>query len=139
MQAKETTVKVSTVGTKDICIQTVQAEVFLESVKLVIMSDAIRVICRFRPQNKYEKAKNAYIVVRVSDDHTACLVSHPDTTKQPKPLTFNFDCVFDWTSTQLEVFEFSAKHLVDQIFDGFNATIFAYGQTGIHSHNNISS
>lgn len=94
------------------------------------MADCIKVLCRFRPQNSREKAANAYIVVRVSDDHTLCEVTHPDKSKQPKPLTFNFDCVFDWVSTQTEVYEHAASHLVEQIFDGFNATIFAYGQTG---------
>lgn len=94
------------------------------------MADCIKVLCRFRPQNSREKAANAYIVVRVSDDHTLCEVTHPDKSKQPKPLQFNFDCVFDWTSTQTEVYEHAAAHLVEQVFEGFNATIFAYGQTG---------
>ncbi len=94
------------------------------------MADSIKVLCRFRPQNSREKAENAYIVVQVSDDHTLCVVTHPDKSKQPKPVSFNFDCVFDWTSTQTEVYEHAASHLVEQIFDGFNATIFAYGQTG---------
>eukprot|EP01084_Bolivina_argentea_P109665 196008_1 len=94
------------------------------------MADSIIVLCRFRPQNSREKAANAYIVVQVSDCHTLCVVTHPDKSKQPKPLSFNFDCVFDWTSTQTEVYEHAASHLVEQVFDGFNATIFAYGQTG---------
>ena len=94
------------------------------------MAESIKVITRFRPQNGREKAANAFIVVKVSDCHTMCQVTHPDKSKQPKPLTFNFDCVFDWTSTQSETYEHAASHLVEQIFDGFNATIFAYGQTG---------
>ena len=94
------------------------------------MADSIKVICRFRPQNSREKKEGGFRVVRVSDCHTMCEVTHPDKSKQPKPCNFNFDCVFDWTSTQIEVYDNAAKHLVEQIFEGFNATIFAYGQTG---------
>jgi len=42
---------------------------------------------------------------------------------------FNFDRVFDPTSHQKEVYDFSAKHIVESVLEGFNGTIFAYGQT----------
>jgi len=33
-------------------------------------------------------------------------------------------------STQESIYEFTAKPILDDIFKGFNGTIFAYGQTG---------
>ncbi len=42
---------------------------------------------------------------------------------------FTFDRIFDYNSTQQEVYEGAAKPLVDSVLEGFNGTIFAYGQT----------
>lgn len=33
-------------------------------------------------------------------------------------------------SSQHEVYEFAARDLVNNVLEGYNATIFAYGQTG---------
>ena len=42
---------------------------------------------------------------------------------------FNFDRVFDMQSTQKEVYDVAAKPIIDSVLEGFNGTIFAYGQT----------
>ena len=46
------------------------------------------------------------------------------------PKTFTFDNVFDWTSTQGQVYEETARPIVDSVLEGYNGTVFAYGQTG---------
>ena len=43
---------------------------------------------------------------------------------------FTFDYVFDSESSQTEVYEQTAKPAVFSILEGYNSTIFAYGQTG---------
>lgn len=43
---------------------------------------------------------------------------------------FTFDYVFDMDSQQHEVYEQTAKPAVMSILEGYNSTIFAYGQTG---------
>jgi len=43
---------------------------------------------------------------------------------------FTFDNIFDTDSTQKEVYEHTAKPAVLSILEGYNSTIFAYGQTG---------
>lgn len=43
---------------------------------------------------------------------------------------FSFDKVFGMYSTQEEVFESVVKPIVQEALEGFNCTIFAYGQTG---------
>ena len=43
---------------------------------------------------------------------------------------FTFDRVFDTNSKQSDVFNFSIKSTVDDILNGYNGTVFAYGQTG---------
>ena len=43
---------------------------------------------------------------------------------------FTFDEVFDIESSQQEVYSVSAKPAVNSVLEGYNSTIFAYGQTG---------
>lgn len=43
---------------------------------------------------------------------------------------FTFDHVFDMNASQSEVYETTAKPAVMSILEGYNSTIFAYGQTG---------
>ena len=44
--------------------------------------------------------------------------------------TFNFDHIFGMNSTQEDVYETVGRPLVSALFDGFNACLMAYGQTG---------
>ena len=43
---------------------------------------------------------------------------------------FSFDNVFTSFSTQEEVFEATLEPVIDDVFKGFESTVFAYGQTG---------
>ena len=52
----------------------------------------------------------------------------PDVKDQPKP--FSFDHVFGIDSLQSYIYEQTAFSLVDSVIEGYNGTIFAYGQTG---------
>ena len=42
---------------------------------------------------------------------------------------YNYDCVFDPSSTQTFIFERAVKPIVESVMEGFNGTVFAYGQT----------
>jgi kinesin family protein 3/17 len=39
-------------------------------------------------------------------------------------------CIFLFSSSQDDVYEETVRSLVTSVLDGFNGTIFAYGQTG---------
>lgn len=43
---------------------------------------------------------------------------------------FTFDRVFGADSRQVELFEFTAKPIIQGAIDGYNGTLFCYGQTG---------
>lgn len=43
---------------------------------------------------------------------------------------FTFDRVFDTNSRQTDIFDYSIRSTVDDILNGYNGTVFAYGQTG---------
>ncbi|KZW04054.1 kinesin-domain-containing protein [Exidia glandulosa HHB12029] len=62
----------------------------------------------------------------------------PPGTKRAKNRRFIFDRVFDPNSRQVDVFESTARPLLDGLLDGFNATVFAYGATGCGKTHTIS-
>lgn len=83
----------------------------------------IKVICRFRPSNEYEKAKGK-IIVELVNESTISIGSKENTT------TYTFDRVFDVDSTQQEIYQYSISQAVEDFLNGYNGTILAYGQTG---------
>jgi len=78
----------------------------------------IRVICRFRPQNKIEDSKGG----------TCCVTFKSKTSLSVKDHDFEFDRVFDGTATQKDIYN-EVQPAVQDLLEGYNATIFAYGQT----------
>uniref|UniRef100_A0A3P9KXE8 Kinesin-like protein n=1 Tax=Oryzias latipes TaxID=8090 RepID=A0A3P9KXE8_ORYLA len=93
----------------------------------------ICVCVRKRPLNKQELMKKEIDVVSVPGNGTL-LVHEPkqkvDLTKYLDNQVFHFDYSFDDSATNELVYKFTAKPLVQSIFEGGVATCFAYGQTG---------
>lgn len=56
----------------------------------------------------------------------------PPGTKRYKDKRFMFDRVFDAHAQQNDVYNATAKPLLDGLLDGYNATVFAYGVSGYH-------
>jgi hypothetical protein len=54
----------------------------------------------------------------------------PNNYRKSKDVRYAFHRVFDSSSTQEEVYEATAKTIIAEVLDGFNATVFAYGATG---------
>ena len=44
--------------------------------------------------------------------------------------SFSYDCTFGPDSSQQSVYEQTGFQLVENVLEGYNGTIFAYGQTG---------
>ncbi|CAI5721698.1 unnamed protein product [Peronospora effusa] len=84
----------------------------------------VRVCCRVRPQNAKELTM-ATAQRCVLTDETTIEVK----TNDGNPQKFTFDHVFGEHENQKTVFESVALPVVQDIMDGYNATIFAYGQT----------
>ena len=51
-------------------------------------------------------------------------------TLDDQPHRFAFDRVLGEDSTQYNVYEESAAGLINEVLSGYNATVFAYGQSG---------
>ncbi|KAJ7047634.1 kinesin-like protein [Mycena alexandri] len=62
----------------------------------------------------------------------------PPGTKRYKDKRFMFDKVFDNEARQQDVYEATAGPLLQNLLDGFNATVFAYGATGCGKTHTIS-
>ncbi|KAE9364098.1 kinesin [Stipitochalara longipes BDJ] len=88
------------------------------------MSNSIKVVARFRPQNRTEIELGGQPIVEFETEDTCRLDSKEASG------AFTFDRVFDMNSRQKDVFDFSIKSTVDDILNGYNGTVFAYGQTG---------
>lgn len=56
----------------------------------------------------------------------------PPGTKRYKDKRFMFDRVFDAEAIQTDVYNATARPLLDGLLDGYNATVFAYGVRRIH-------
>ncbi|XP_058127138.1 kinesin-like protein KIF19 [Anopheles ziemanni] len=53
-----------------------------------------------------------------------------DDGSRNKPKKYNYDCVFGEASTQEEVYAIAVAPLVQDVLNGYNAAVFAYGATG---------
>ncbi|KAL9648157.1 hypothetical protein ABK040_007521 [Willaertia magna] len=83
----------------------------------------IQVVCRFRPQNELERQHDPREVIEINGE--SCKI-HTKVGKHD----FIFDHIFPSNCKQLDVFERVGKPAVEDIFKGYNGTIFVYGQTG---------
>ncbi|XP_031562629.1 kinesin heavy chain-like [Actinia tenebrosa] len=79
----------------------------------------IKVFSRFRPQSEAETRVGGEMIVKFPTTDT---VIHSGRT-------FTFDRVFKPTSTQEKVYMEAAQAIVQDVLNGYNGTIFAYGQT----------
>jgi len=96
------------------------------------MATNIQVCCRFRPAASNELTTAAKRCVRVDTPKASVSLlpdqvqlSGDDAAGKAGGLSFNFDAVFDSDAKQEFVFDRIAKPFVQDIFAGYNTTIFA--------------
>ncbi|XP_045159293.2 kinesin-like protein KIF2A isoform X2 [Mercenaria mercenaria] len=98
-----------------------------------IVNHQICVCLRVRPLNRKEIQKKETNVTTVPNKETV-IIHEPktkvDLTKYLENQNFRFDYAFDENASNEMVYRYTAKPLVDCIFEGGMATCFAYGQTG---------
>ncbi|XP_022444477.1 kinesin-like protein KIF3A isoform X1 [Monodon monoceros] len=91
--------------------------------------DNVKVVVRCRPLNDREKSMCYKQAVSVDEMRGTITVHKTDSSNEP-PKTFTFDTVFGPESKQLDVYNLTARPIIDSVLEGYNGTIFAYGQTG---------
>ncbi|NXR60557.1 KIF24 protein, partial [Rhadina sibilatrix] len=96
-------------------------------------SEKIRVCVRKRPLCPREVKRGEVNIISVKDKETLLLHEKKeavDLTQYILQHVFYFDEVFGETCTNQDVYMKTAYPLIQHIFNGGNATCFAYGQTG---------
>ena len=92
--------------------------------------DNVRVVVRVRPFNATETEKKYADIVRVDALNGSIRLENPNQTRENPAKLFAFDTVFGPDSAQVEVYNRVARSIVSNVLEGYNGTIFAYGQTG---------
>lgn len=97
----------------------------------------ILVAVRIRPLLKHDKVQKS--VVRVLD-HKMVVILDPAKAREEahdvlrqgrsREKKYAFDHVFDENDDTSRVYAHTTKFMIQGVLDGFNATVFAYGQTG---------
>ncbi|XP_037701765.1 kinesin-like protein KIF21A isoform X15 [Choloepus didactylus] len=83
---------------------------------------SVRVAVRIRPQLAKEKIEGCHICTSVTPGEPQVFLG--------KDKAFTFDYVFDIDSQQDQIYIQCIEKLIEGCFEGYNATVFAYGQTG---------
>ena len=105
--------------------------------------ESVLVVVRCRPLNAKEVEKELETSGNKNDeqrDFSGCVrmttslglveIRKPGSAATDPLKGFTFDAIYDWNSTQNDLYEETFAPLVNSVLNGFNGTIFAYGQTG---------
>ena len=104
-------------------------------------------ILRIRPESEEEINYSNINIIKIESSTTVKLISPTEYNSfidgskylnnekgievtKTKEYYFKFDYIFDKDSQQNEVYLYSTSFLVNNIFEGFNSMVFAYGNTG---------
>ena len=98
----------------------------------------VKVYCRIRPENEKEKQSGMKICITATSDNSVKILTDSvgvDTGKESSKnksenfQTFTYDGVFPPETEQEKIFNLVAKPLINSALEGFNGTMFCYGQT----------
>ncbi|CAN9499518.1 unnamed protein product [Ophioblennius macclurei] len=89
----------------------------------------IQVVVRCRPFNTTER-KTSSGVVDCDPSRKEVNVRMGGKMDKSARKTYTFDMVFDPSAKQIEVYRSVVVPILDEVFMGYNCTVFAYGQTG---------
>jgi hypothetical protein len=108
-----------------------------------LVMSSVKVAVRIRPFNGRERDMNAVLCIAMNGPSTT--ITNPE-TKEPKTFAFDFSYWShdgfhedengglipdsDKYATQRMVFNDIGQDVLNSAFDGYNSTLFAYGQTG---------
>lgn len=103
----------------------------------------VQVAVRCRPLNERERTHAERPILSCDEDRREVVFSGvPQTRKAPASSsssmtsgvngkrTFTYDHVFDPHASQADVYDRLIQPIVDEVLQGYNCTVFAYGQTG---------
>ncbi|KAK8683553.1 hypothetical protein V6N13_039612 [Hibiscus sabdariffa] len=89
----------------------------------------VQVILRCRPLGEDDARIHTPVVISCNESRREVCAVQSIANKQIDR-TFLFDKVFGPSSQQKELFDLAVSPIVNEVLEGYNCTIFAYGQTG---------
>ncbi|GER34434.1 kinesin-related protein-like [Striga asiatica] len=89
----------------------------------------VQVVVRCRPLTEDETKLRAPVVISCNESRREVCALQNIANKQ-MDRTFTFDKVFGLSSQQKDLYDEAVCPLVFEVIEGYNCTIFAYGQTG---------
>eukprot|EP01033_Poteriospumella_lacustris_P008690 gene8690-6249_t len=91
-------------------------------------NEAITVVVRCRPMNRKETDEKRSNIVDVDPENRSVGLRSLNPGEESK--YFTFDATYDEKTQQRIFYDESCFNIIESALEGFNATIFAYGQTG---------
>mmetsp|Transcript_175257 Transcript_175257/g.562097 ORF Transcript_175257/g.562097 Transcript_175257/m.562097 type:complete len:779 (-) Transcript_175257:52-2388(-) len=89
--------------------------------------ECVKVVIRCRPMSSQEENDNREKIVELDVKEGVARVRRPGTSDSKD---FTFDAVYDANTVQSNFYDQTGYPVVESVLDGYNGTIFAYGQTG---------
>ncbi|XP_011019903.1 PREDICTED: 125 kDa kinesin-related protein [Populus euphratica] len=89
----------------------------------------VQVVLRCRPLSDEEQRTNVSKVIACNEHKREVTVLHSISNKQVDRV-FTFDKVFGPKAQQRSIYDQAIAPIVEEVLEGFNCTVFAYGQTG---------
>lgn len=96
----------------------------------------VQVAVRCRPLNSRERSSGERTVLTCAEERREVICSAPNAVRKggsaaanPKKM-YTYDHVFGPDASQADVYEGIVEPIVDEVLQGYNCTVFAYGQTG---------
>ena len=87
------------------------------------------VFCNDRPLSDEEQKSNVQRVISCNEQKKEVTVLQSVANKQIDRV-FTFDKVFGPKAQQRSIYDQAIAPVVNEVLEGFNCTVFAYGQTG---------
>jgi kinesin family protein 3/17 len=92
--------------------------------------ECVKVVVRCRPLSRKEVEDQRQTIVEMNIKTGEVWLKNPEADPREQAKPFTFDQVYDHTTQQKFLFETTAQPIIDCVLQGYNGTVFAYGQTG---------
>ncbi|GAB9476159.1 hypothetical protein Gpo141_00013229 [Globisporangium polare] len=92
--------------------------------------ESVRVCVRIRPLSTKEKQDGRNYIVFANKEQGEISLANPEADDREPPKKFTFDAAIPPECSQMDVYNKAAMDIVESVVNGFNGTVFAYGQTG---------
>jgi hypothetical protein len=92
--------------------------------------ESVKVAVRCRPLSDNEQRDGRMVIIQVNNAKGEITIKNPKAEAGETHKTFTYDFAYGSDSEQEKIYSDTAYPIVSCVLEGYNGTIFAYGQTG---------